>query len=279
MQQVKILLTGANGFVGLHLFQALTQEGYSVIPLVQRSCDLANEIIIDFNDHDDFIGRLNKISSVDVVLHFAAKVDFTVTKEELFVPNVLATAELVKWAKEKRSYFIFASSIAVLGAKTKFINASTPENPDTPYGYSKWLAEKIIQISGVPYLILRFSGIYGENGPSHLGINRAINDAINGCAPTLVGDGKAKRNYVYVGDIARVVEAVIKKRTTGIHLLGGPEPISIKEMLESICAVFLSDHDLSRVEPDKMVPDQIVESSPKLPKGRNFIETIRGMKQ
>ncbi len=262
---MKILLTGADGFVGKQLFATLIAQGHEVIPMVLHKQGFKNEVVADFR-HQDFVARLNSIPQVEAIIHFGALVDFAASADDLYAPNVLATELMVKKALADKSYLIFASSISV-------------ENPNTPYGQSKLLAEKLIQNSGAKYLILRISGVYGNNGPKHLGINKAIDEAIKGQVPTLIGNGQGKRNYIYVGDLAILVSQALNKKPHGIHYVGGPKHISIVSMLEDICAVFLPGKSILRKETEKVGGDLILKPSSDLVRAREFKETLLAIKK
>jgi len=276
MMKDSVLVTGASGFVGQPLLKLLERENYHVIPLVSSPKGLLNEVVLDFNDNN-FVQKIQDIMPVSAIIHLGAKVDFNASKSELFLPNVLATANLVNWARSIGAYFIFTSTITVCGVQTQEIKKDTKINPDTNYGYSKWLAEEIIKMSGVEYLILRISGIYGGNGPQHLGINKAITRALQGKPPMQSGKGDIRRNYVYAEDISEIIMDCLKKKIRGVHLVAGPESLSIAKMLKTICEVFLPGEDLLYKDGGKGF-DQIVEHSDELISGREFRETLEHIK-
>lgn len=275
-EKSSVLVTGASGFVGRSLLKSLIRAGCHVIPLVRSPSGLPAEVILDFND-DDFTSKIQKIQPVNAVIHLGAKVDWNLQRSNLFVPNVLATANLVNWAKSIGAYFIFTSTATICGASNPLITKDTKVNLDTDYAYSKWLAEEIIKMSRVPYLILRISGIYGKNGPQHLGLNNAITGALQGKPPIQIGKGDIKRNYIYVEDLSRIITDCLKRKVTGIHLVGGPEAISIDEMLQKICDVFLPGMTPIYKEGGKSF-DQIIEHSNKLIQGRKFLDTLKDIK-
>lgn len=271
-----VLVTGASGFVGRSLLGLLKSEHYHVIPMVRSPKKLPSEVVLDFTD-DNFVQKIQDLPHVNAIIHLGAKVDWKATKTELFVPNVLATANLVDWAKNIGAYFVFASMATVCGVNNPLITKDTEPNLDTNYGYSKWLTEEIIKMSGVEYLILRISGIYGRNGPQHLGINNAITGALQGKPPIQFGKGDIKRNYIYVEDLSRIIMDCLKRKVTGTHLVAGPEPISIAEMLKTICEVFLPGNNPIYKEGGKSF-DQIVEHSDELILGRKFREALEHIK-
>ena len=270
---MKILLTGANGFVGRQLCHRLLNEGFSVVPLVQKKIGLSGEVVVDF-DGDELASVLKDLPAMEVVVHLASKIDFSTKIADLYRANILATAQLAAFAREHGLHFIFASSVSVCGIASEKIDLGTAENPDTAYGYSKWLGEKIVFSSGVDGLILRISGIFGRGGGYHLGLNRALDNAARGTVPVLVGDGLGKRNYVYVDDLLEMIVDAIKKRILGLHYAAGREQLSVKQMLEEICKTFLPGENIVHKDPKKPSRDQVVVPSRVLYRGRSFREAI-----
>jgi nucleoside-diphosphate-sugar epimerase len=274
----KVLITGANGFTGSHLIRELENSEWEIIPMDQKRGGLKNEVVADFCDKG-FTRVLETLPRVDAVVHLGARVGWdSGTREELFQPNVLATAELVQWVKQQNSYFVFASAALIAGERNPHINDVSLINTENDYLYSKWLGEEIIKMSWVQYGILRISGIFGKNGPSHLGINNAIAGALKGIPPVQYGDGKIKRNYIYVKDLCRIIKYCIDHTIEGSHLVGGSEVNTVGEMLETICRVLLPGKRPD-VQPGNSGHDQVVDSSRSLPKGRTFKEAIEDIKK
>lgn len=117
MKKYPVLVTGASGFVGRSLIRTLERENYKVIPVVRVSSGLPEEIVLDFTA-DDFVQRINEFPQVSAVIHLGTKIRWDgSSRESLFKPNVLVTAELVNWTKSIGAHFIFASTAIVCGAK------------------------------------------------------------------------------------------------------------------------------------------------------------------
>lgn len=277
-QRKKVLLTGANGFIGAAVYKQLCSKGHFVIPLVRKPIKYENEVVADF-ESKEFVSIISNLPKVDCILHIGAKIGWQgYARKDLYCANVLASAELARLANEMGASFVFSSAAIVHGVGCQFISMSTDENPDTDYGYSKWLAEKMIEMSGVKPLILRIGGVYGEKGPTHLGINKAIAKVLNGEPPVLVGDGASQRNYLFVNDLALIIVDAMERNVQGTHLVGGPESLSIREMLISMCEVFLPS-SMPEVKPsNNKGNNQIVESSSVLLTGRSFKQAMGEIK-
>ena len=173
--------------------------------------------------------------------------------------NVLLPTILGHYCKDKDKLLIQSSGIIVHGFKHEIYKVTTELFPDCSYGESKLLADKIIMSSGCDYSILRIGGIFGRHGPTHLGINKAIEDAIKGKTPSIIGKGAAKRNYVYVKDVAKAIVKCIEQKITGVHYLGG-EVKTIESMLIDLCEIFIPGNQPKYIHGDSSV-DQIIENS------------------
>ena len=275
----RILVTGATGFIGSAIANRLEEVGYQVTRTTRKLTekDDAGKLYLDLSIPET-IYVLAGHHHFDAIVHFGAHIGWSgETEEELFSTNVIASGLLAKLARNTNSQFIFASAAMVCGVKAEKITLDCPVNPDTPYGKSKWLAEELVKASGTKYCILRIGGVFGLNGPNHLGLNRALRDALNYKAPQLRGTGDAKRNYIYLWDITETILHIIQNNIMGTHLLAGSENVSIRSMLEEVCNVFMPGICPEQC-PEGDTTNQIIVPSVDLPKTRSFrsaLEDIR----
>ncbi len=272
----RVLLTGANGFTGRYLYNVLCAAGFQVIPMTHSPTGFPDEVVVDFCSAN-FLARVWQLPPVDVVIHLGARIGWNGgTRADLFKPNVLTTAELAQWAQEQQAYFIFASAALIAGPQNPYITAETGFQLLTAnhYLYSKWLAEQMITMSGVSATILRIAGIFGHNGPSHLGINQAINEALKGNPPVLYGTGEFKRNYIYVKDLCAIIQWLINNPLPGTHLVAGTFQNTLAEMVEMICQILLPAKQ-PEIRADSGGYHQIIAPSPLLPPGRTFEEALK----
>ena len=273
----KVLITGANGFTGYNLVEALEGSEWEAIPLTQEKTGFKNEVTIDFCAAE-FAGVLETLPAVEAVVHLGARVGWAgQTRAELFQPNVLATAQLVNWVRQHHGYFIFASAALICGERNTHITPGCQRDTENDYLYSKWLGEEIIEMSGIRAAILRISGIFGKNGPAHLGLNRAIAGALKGKPPVLTGSGNIKRNYIYVKDLCRAIRYCLDREMAGSHLVAGSFTNTMAEMLEMICTELLPGQK-PEIRPGSDGFDQVVDPSPLLPQTRTFAEAIKDIK-
>ncbi len=273
----KVFITGANGFLGRSTVSALEQDKWQVYKGL-RSQTSNNSILLDLENPKEILELEHKYK-FDTIIHLATKVGFnSVSSAELYIPNVLSTACLLFLAKQWNAKFIFASASIVCGVRSKLINSLSEIKADTPYGYSKWLAEELISASKVNSCILRFCGIFGDGGPSHLGLNRAIAQAKNKQLPQIIGEGKSRRNYIYVKDAATSIAASLSNNLQGMHFVAGSETLTISEMMHQLCEVFLP-HQKPRSVSGRAATDQVVEPSLALPPSRSFREALQDIKK
>lgn len=274
---MKVLVTGADGFLGKAVVEKLKLNGLDTISLTRRENSTSGYSIKDLGDPKELIETLDVIKP-QIIINLAAVIDFSENANISFLysVNILCPAILADWAKRNNSYLIQASSIIIHGSGHNLYNHFTPETPDTYYGLSKFLAEKMIISSGCDYAILRFGGLFGKNGPKHLGINVAIDKAKQGIVPSYIGEGTSKRNYLHIKDAASMIEACIKERFLGIYFCGG-EIVSFKSMLTRIAEEFnVGSQPVQIAGLDSQ--DQIVEVSTQLNFYKSFADCLKDCK-
>ena len=203
---MRIILTGARGFLGSYIKKELSKEG-DVFTISRTgatlSIDLSNEI--------------PSLPEVDLVIHCAGKAhSIPKTEEEkqvFFDVNLKGTANLLKgleYSGKLPKAFVFISTVAVYGRESgTMINENHPLNAIEPYGLSKIQAEKIIQNwcaeNNIICTILRLPLLAGENPPGNLGA--MINGIKKGYYFNIAG-GKAKKSMVFAEDVANIISVV-----------------------------------------------------------------------
>ena len=266
-----VLITGATGFIGRATVDALITGGWQVVQAIRSPNLLLKEgqVYLDLNNPESIIA-LVKRTRCDAIVHCGALIDFTgATEYEMYIPNVLATGLLTYIAKLWEAQLVFTSTAIVHGIKNESISIDSMVYPDSAYTKGKWLGEQLIVNSYEQHSILRIGGVFGRNGPEHLGLNLAIAGAIRGKVPVQIGSGAALRNYVYVKDVGQAIKFVLQERVFGTHLLAGNEIISFSMMLQQICQVFLPGMHPRNKEGVQAI-NQIITPSVFLPKSREF---------
>jgi len=196
--QKKILITGANGFIGKKLCETLENKGYKLIKCDLNNLDIRNKIEIP--------------DGVDVIYHLAALNKPYLSKldpAKTFEVNVLGTLNLLEAARKSNvRKIIFASSIFVYKKLTKTKETDiVAYNGLYPYGFEKIIAEKYLKIYsdlfGIDYAILRISGVYGPRM-----YKNPIFDIIQGFLNSniqLYVNKNSVYNFIYVDDVAEAL--------------------------------------------------------------------------
>ena len=274
-----ILLTGSTGFLGKSVLNELSKD-YDVILTLRNKKKIKknkNEIYFDLNNLKSYNSIL-KLRKIDYIIHLASIIGWSGEKlSDMFQANVLATGFLAQVARNHNAKIIFSSAALIHGTNKVKINPNTKISLDNPYMETKYLAERLIKSSEVKYCILRISGIFGLNGPNHLGINKTINQAIKKEMPNLGKNLQGKRNYIYVKDAAKLIKDVIKQDICGIHLMAGSNSNTIKDMVRKTYEVFYPESKI-KFDKSKFNKSQIIKHSNKLQKTRSFIESLKDMK-
>jgi UDP-glucose 4-epimerase len=280
MNQIKsVLVTGAAGFIGRAAVTSLEQAGWIVTKAVRTGDQFRGSgyIILDLANPATILSMANE-AHFDAIVHLGANVNLLcVDGLEMFAPNTLATGCLAYLAKQWNAQLIYASTAIVCGAKKEAIDATSIVAVDTAYAQSKWLGEQLLVASYAHHCTLRIGGVFGANGPVHLGVNRAIAEAINGVVPTQIGCGGALRNYIYVKDVASAIAIALQERLNGTHLLAGSEVKSVSQMLQEICNTFLQGQQPAIVNGQEAM-NQVIQPSPYLPRTRGFCEALNDIK-
>lgn len=273
---MKILVTGANGFLGSTVVELAKNAGHEVYATARTSEN--NRIVADLSSPVQIEHLLDSVVVPQAIINCASMVDFNDLSLNIqYSVNSLAPSLMAAWCVSNNSYLCQASSVSIHGTNLNVINSSSPTLLNTDYGKSKWLAEQMIEASGAIASYIRFGGIYGNNGSKHLSLNQVIRSAIKGIAPTIVGQGFARRNYIHVRDAANVLLYCVEKSLTGIRWSAGSESITIAEMMKAVCDVYMPD-----IKPvfssGQEANNQIVESSEDIPKGLGFKDALEAYK-
>ena len=258
----KVMVTGAGGFLGQQTANRLKFAGFDVVGIARQ--DTVGLVGCDLSQPDTVWNLLNQ-ERPHVIVNCAVSANWGEdVLPELYPINVLMPAVLAAWARSAGAYLIHISGSLVCGSGAEFVSIQSPVSADTDYGRSKLLAEEAILASGVASVILRFGGIFGALGPDHLGLNRAIRGAKSGKRPTIVGSGLAKRNYIHVSDAAAAIEYYISNRLEGIHFCANHEVLSLSEIFQSLCDVYLPGSS-PEIKAGNEARDQVTEPSQDLP--------------
>jgi nucleoside-diphosphate-sugar epimerase len=235
---MRVLVTGASGFLGGHVVELLSRRGDRVRALV-RSTSKRNHLeslpdVELFEGAVEDVERLDKaLDGVDAVVHAAALVKARST-DEFFAVNMGGTSNLIE-ASRGRSLkrFVYVSSLEACGPSADGSPVSPDqENPISAYGRSKLAAEKVVLAAkdDIPVVILRPGAIYG---PRDGEIFEAFKSIQRGLLP-LVAGGEAKAVWIYATDCAAAcVRAIDANVPSGraYFVDDGYGPVAQRQML------------------------------------------------
>ena len=204
----KILVTGASGFLGGHVVEALSARGDEVRALVRRTSKRDHlERLAGVELFEGSVEQADRIreavEGVDAIVHCAGIVKAR-DNDEFFTVNVGGTSNLVEAARERGKQlrrFVHASSLEACGPSADgHPVASDQEAPITSYGRSKLASEKVVLAAKdeVSVVLLRPAAIYG---PRDVEILEAFKSIKRGLFPVIDG-GRSKTIWIYASDCA-----------------------------------------------------------------------------
>lgn len=220
---MKILVTGATGFIGSHLTESLIRKGHKVKCLVRKTADLKwiKNLPVEFVVGDLFDEKALRLAVKDVeYIYHVAGVTTSKTKNGYYLGNQFATRNLLSAVKavSRLKRFVFVSSLTAVGPSLDGIpvNEETPYHPITTYGTSKMKAElEVIRYKNkIPYTIVRPPALYGPRDTASFSFFKSVN---NGIIP-LVG---FKQKYVNILHSKDTVEGII---------LAGEKPVALNNI-------------------------------------------------
>jgi len=235
----KILITGANGFIGSNLINKIDKKKYNVIALSnQKTIDSSFESInCDILDYDSLS---EKVKDVDIVIHLAAinkTNESIVENRKMLDTNAMGTFNVMNLAKERNAeVVIYASSAAVYGMQEKFpIKEDFNLNPSSLYGLSKLIGEQICKLiftKSNKIFILRFGNVYGPRQGLGFVIPDMFSRALKGDFEVKYSD--STRDFIYVDDATDAIQKCFSSSSQGTYNISSGVEISIEKIAEII---------------------------------------------
>jgi len=248
----RVVVIGANGFIGSHLVDALAQDGHTV-----RAFDRFSSAEPTFTAADIEIVRGEFLSRADIELAVAGQ-DYVVHMLSTTTPataendptldirtNIAQTVELLEASVAARvSHFFFASTGgAIYGPQAKTVYSESDQPlPVSPYGIGKLTIEHYLHYfrtkHGLQSTALRISNPYGPRQRPHKKqglIPIALERLITGESVIRMGDGSMVRDYIYVGDLVKMIARVVgNEHRYDLYNIGSGLGSSVNDVLAAI---------------------------------------------
>jgi UDP-glucuronate 4-epimerase len=297
---MKIIVTGAAGFIGSSLVDRLLSDGHDVVgidnfdPFYSREikeANLANALghrafalhELDIRTLDGFQSILGDGRAYDCLVHLAAKAG---VRPSIADPigyqeaNVRGTQNMLEFARLAGiRQFIFASSSSVYG-----VNPNVPWNesdtglkPISPYASTKVSGELLghvyAHLHGIRFVALRFFTVYGPRQRPDLAIRKFTALLRAGRAVPFYGNGSTRRDYTYIADIVSGIVSAIRYTATPFEVinLGNCQTVSLAEMVTTIAATLNVKAGLD-YQPDQ--PGDVPQTWADITKARDLLGYI-----
>jgi UDP-glucose 4-epimerase len=250
---MKILVTGGCGFVGSHLVDKLIDRGYDIVVVDNLSSgkkEFLNpkaKLIVEDIKNSESIEKIFQEEKPTFVIHTAAQVMLRRSIEEpVFdaMTNIIGTINILEACKKSGvKKIIYTSTGGARYGNPKYlpVDENHPLEPSAPYGISKHTAEHYIKaysdLYGFDYLIFCFGNVYGpRDNPKCKRVTAVFADQlIRGEQPSLFGDGKQTRDFLYVLDLAEfIADSIEKKPEHKLFNLANGEQTNIVEIFEEL---------------------------------------------
>lgn len=226
---VKVLIVGANGFLGRHLALACISRGWVVDVVINKS-------------EDHLPPGINKVLSLseagDVGYSYIFNVAAYIPYGAYDVPDEQLTAVNVELPRQIHLRFpgakvIYASTVGVYGQMTGTINECSPSVLADLYGQSKLSGEEATAHHS-HYAVVRFSSLYGRGMYGHTFLPNIVRDAKSKKTITLYGSGERKQNYLHISDAAAYCIAAALCDKNGVYLGVSGRSYTNKEVAETV---------------------------------------------
>jgi nucleoside-diphosphate-sugar epimerase len=235
---MRILVTGASGFVGHALCARLLEQGHEVGALVRREGSQpagTRPLAGDLGDRERLIETLVG-ERPDCVVHLAAEIASQRSERKIQEVNVRGTARLLDACLTLAGgepaagpRLVFASTVVTGDARGALLREETPLPVQTPYGRSKQEGERLVLESGLPAVVIRPSHVYGPGGWY---ANELIAHLRQPGRFAVIGAGTNLWDVVHVDDVAAALVLAAERAAPGsIYHVADDEPITFYDFM------------------------------------------------
>jgi nucleoside-diphosphate-sugar epimerase len=226
----RVVIIGAGGFVGGAIGDQLAADKVPMLALTRKELDLLKP---------QASATLQRLLRADDSLVFVSALAPTRNNAMLIDNLRMAEAVCAALSAQPVAQLVYISSDAVYADDANPVTERSCQQPSSLHGAMHLAREIMLRATlKLPLAILRPTLIYGAKDPHNgYGPNRFRRLAANGEAITLFGEGEEKRDHVHVGDVAALVSAVLRHRSTGTLNIATGRSASFREVAEMIAAL------------------------------------------
>ena len=231
----KVVVVGGSGFIGSHVADCLSDNGYKVTIFDHiHSLWLREDQKMSVGDVLDVKKLNDTIAGAKVVYNFAALADLNQALEqpiETVNINILGNLNVLEACRtHKVERFVYASTVYVHSREGGFYRCSKQA--------SEAYIEEYYEIYGLEYTILRYGSLYGPRADETNGLYRVIKSALDHDIVSYEGDVDAMREYIHVEDAARASVGVLNSEFINESVvLTGQEPMRVVDMLKMLAEI------------------------------------------
>ena len=238
---MKILITGANGFLGRNLSNNLkvNHQVYSVVRTLQKKSTLTNPILLDLSSSGDLY---NLPKDIDCIIHLAQSSqyrEFPKGAIDMMRINVESTARLLEWARATTvKRFVFTSTANVYGESNEYLSEINEVDPSSYYAATKYSAEMLIK-QYAEYFdinILRLFTVYGPNQKNML-IPNLIRRISKGEPVFLVGGRGLELTPIFIDDVVFFFNKLLKQNENKPQLITNICGDQVTNLLEIVSII------------------------------------------
>ncbi|MCB8946354.1 MAG: SDR family oxidoreductase [Ardenticatenaceae bacterium] len=291
---MRVLITGAAGFLGSHLSDRFVAEGHTVVGMDNLITGNMDNIAHLFG-HERFSFIKHDVSKyiyvagpLDAVLHFASPAspnDYLEHPIPTLKVGSLGTHNTLGLAKDKKARYLLASTSEVYGDPQVNPQPETywghvnPVGPRGVYDEAKRFAEAMTlayqRYHGLETRIVRIFNTYGPRMRLHDGrvVPNFIYQALTGQPLTVYGDGSQTRSFQYYSDLVEGIYRLLMSDEKMPVNIGNPSEMTILQFAQAVVEVAGSDSEIVHIQPkDERVTDDPKVRRPDITKARTILE-------
>ena len=252
---MKILITGANGFIGKRVLYNLKERGIKtddIIVLSSREIEGYNCVL-----HRNYSFGKDDITAeyIDCIIHIGGETPKSNKYDSPYFDNIRTTVHLVNNLPNIPSKIVFISTVSVYKHSSKKIDENSQLTTEDMYGLSKIYCEKYLSYyamkNNVNLKIIRLGSVYGPGEERYDKIaGNFIKKAFKKENIIINSDGSEKRNMVYVDDVANCIsEVALSNRYSVCQVVNlvNSQTITVRELAELVCKVTGNSLDLIKI--------------------------------